>query len=322
MMRVVVAGGAGFIGSHLCRELLARGHEVVCLDNLLTGRRENIAELGGVRGFRFEQVDICEAPDVAAELYLHLASPASPVHYQTHSIETMLANSEGTRRLLELAARHGGRLLYASTSEVYGDPLEHPQRETYWGNVNPIGPRACYDEAKRFGEALVMEYRRKRAVNASIIRIFNTYGPRMNLADGRVVPAFIAAALAGEPLPVHGDGSQTRAFCYVSDLVAGLLHVALDWQADGEVFNVGNPHEVTMLELAEAITSLTGSGAGLTFLPRTVDDPERRRPDIGRMRARYGWEPRVSLADGLRETIAYFHREATPAGVAVAEARA
>jgi UDP-glucuronate decarboxylase len=306
MMHVLVAGGAGFIGSHLCRELLDGRHEVVCLDNLVTGRRENIAELEGRRDFRFVEADVQVAPDLAADLIVHLASPASPVHYQAHPVETMLANSMGTKRLLDIAAATGARFVFASTSEIYGDPLQHPQRETYWGNVNPIGPRACYDESKRFGEALTMEYHRTRGVNAGIVRIFNTYGPRMNLRDGRVVPALMDAALAGEPLPIHGDGSQTRSFCYVSDLIGGLLYVAFDREANGEVFNIGNPYEMTILDLAHEIAGLDAHSPGLMFLPRGVDDPERRRPDISRVRDRYGWEPRMPLADGLRETLAYF----------------
>jgi UDP-glucuronate decarboxylase len=306
-MRILIAGGAGFIGSHVGRRLVSEGHEVLCLDNLVTGREANVHDLKGDRRFVFLQADVTSPPAVEADLVLHLASPASPVHYKQYPLETMLANSEGTRRLLEVAARSGGRFVFASTSEVYGDPLEHPQRETYWGNVNPIGPRACYDESKRFGEAMTVEFRRKHGVNASIVRIFNTYGPFMNVDDGRVVPAFIAAALKGERLPVHGDGTQTRSFCYVSDLVEGLLRVAMDPSADGEVFNLGNPHEVTMLELAEQVAHLAGrSGEDIVFLERGSDDPERRRPDITKIRSRYAWEPRVALADGLRETIQYF----------------
>jgi nucleoside-diphosphate-sugar epimerase len=313
-MRALVAGGAGFIGSHLCRALLARGWDVICLDNLSTGRRANVAELDGTPGFRFVAADVCTAPEIAADLVLHLASPASPVHYKAHPIETMLANSLGTRRLLDLAAGSGARFVFASTSEVYGDPLEHPQRETYWGNVNPIGPRACYDESKRFGEALTQEYRRTRGVNTGLVRIFNTYGPRMNRADGRVVPAFVDAALAGEPLPVHGEGLQTRSFCYVDDLVAGLLHVALDRDADGEVFNIGNPHEVTMLDLAREVAEAAGGEPAVCLLPRGADDPARRQPDITRMRGRYGWEPAVPLAEGIRRTLAWF-RDHDPAPV-------
>lgn len=305
-MRVLVAGGAGFIGSHVCEELLLRGHEVVCLDNLITGDIDNVADIEGHPRFSFLREDVTRAPMLEVDLILHLASPASPVHYQRYSIETMLANSAGTHRLLGIAADSGARLVFASTSEVYGDPLEHPQRETYFGNVNPNGPRACYDESKRFGEALTFEYRRKHGVNASIVRIFNTYGPRMNARDGRVVPALIGAALAGLPLPVTGDGRQTRSFCYVSDLVEALLLVALDRDADGQVFNLGNPEEISMIELAAMVAEIAGTDSGLVHLPAAEDDPARRRPDIGRVSERFGWRPRVSLADGLGETVAWF----------------
>ncbi len=320
-MRVLVAGGAGFIGSHVCAELLDRGHEVICLDNLITGRLENLARIESDPGFSFVHADVTLAPHSSADLILHLASPASPIDYKEHSLETMLANSAGTHRLLGMAAESGARFVFASTSEVYGDPLEHPQKESYWGNVNPIGPRACYDESKRFGEALTFEYRRKQDVNAAIVRIFNTYGPRMNIDDGRAIPAFIGAALAGEPIPIHGDGAQTRSFCYVSDLVEGLLLVALDWSADGEVFNIGNPHEVTILELAWLVTQATGGDGRMIYLPRGADDPSRRRPDIGRMRERYGWQPRIELAEGLRDTVAYFRTSAIPVATPIAEAR-
>jgi len=306
-MRVLVAGGAGFIGSHVCETLLARGHQVTCVDNFVTGNHRNIGPFGPNPDFSLVEADVATAPRLATDLVLHLASPASPVHYKEFPIETMLANSAGTHRLLDLAKSSGARFVFASTSEVYGDPLEHPQKETYWGNVNPIGPRACYDESKRFGEALTFEYRRKLGVNASIVRIFNTYGPRMNINDGRVVPAFISAALEEQPFPLHGQGDQTRSFCYVSDLVEGLLLVAMDRTADGEVFNIGNPLEITMRELAGRIARLSGlSSENVQHLPRGADDPERRRPDIAKMRDRYAWEPGVGLEDGLRATIEYF----------------
>jgi nucleoside-diphosphate-sugar epimerase len=308
-MRVLVAGGAGFLGSHVCDGLLARGHEVVCLDNLLTGRASNIEHLEERPDFAFVREDATRAPLLSVDLVIHMASPASPVHYQRFAIETMLANSAGTHRLAALAADAGARFVFASTSEVYGDPLVHPQTEAYWGNVNPIGPRACYDESKRFGESLTWEYRRKHGINATIVRIFNTYGPRMDLDDGRVVSEFAAAALRGEPLPVFGDGTQTRSFCYVSDLVDALLLVALDRSADGEVLNVGNPHEVSMLDLAETIAAAAGAGTAITHLPAAVDDPARRRPDISRLQARYGWSPRVPLDDGIGRTVAYFREE-------------
>jgi dTDP-glucose 4,6-dehydratase/UDP-glucuronate decarboxylase len=308
-MRVLVAGGAGFIGSHVCRELLDRGHEVICLDNLATGRLENIGEIESHPAFSFVRADVTRTPFMSVDLILHLASPASPLSYKALPIETMLANSAGTHRLAALAADRGARFVFASTSEVYGDPLEHPQRESYWGNVNPIGARACYDESKRFGEALTFEYRRKHGVNASVVRIFNTYGPRMGIDDGRVVPAFIGAALARRPLPVFGDGLQTRSLCFVSDLVDALLLVALDGNANGRVFNLGNPHEVTMLELAQAVSEVAGGDGRMEFSAAADDDPSRRRPDISRMIERYGWQPRVDLAEGLRETVAYFRGE-------------
>ena len=306
-MRVLVAGGAGFIGSHVCRTLLDQGHEVTCLDNFVTGRSTNVDMLEDYPSFQLIEADVSqELPKLEPELILHLASPASPIHYKEHSIETMLSNSIGTMHLLQLATEVGARFLFASTSEVYGDPLEHPQTEKYWGNVNPIGPRACYDESKRFGEAITFEFRRKHQTNASLVRIFNTYGERMNLADGRVVPAFVAAALNNEPLPVHGAGTQTRSFCYVSDLVQAMLLVAFDRDADGEVFNIGNPHEITMLELAEEVVKATGASAGIEFVSRGTDDPERRKPDISKVKARYGWEPVVGLSEGIGRTVEYF----------------
>jgi nucleoside-diphosphate-sugar epimerase len=305
-MRILVAGGAGFIGSHVCRELLVRGHEVVCLDNLSTGAFANVEEIADHRDFAFIREDVTRAPFLAVDLILHLASPASPVHYKQFPIETMMANSAGTHRLLALAADRGARFIFASTSEVYGDPLEHPQAESYWGNVNPTGPRACYDESKRFGEALTVEYRRRHGVNASIVRIFNTYGPRMNADDGRVVPAYIAAALDGRPLPVFGDGMQTRSFCYVDDLVEALLLVAFDGNANGRIFNIGNPHEVTMLDLARTVARVAGVPERVEHLPAMSDDPARRKPDIARIQNRYGWQPFVSLDAGLAGTIEYF----------------
>src|SRR5690606_245401 len=312
VMRVLVAGGAGFIGSHVCDALLQGDHEVVCLDNLLTGRRANVEHLLGQPGFRFLERSVEETPAVDVDLVLHLASPASPVHYARRPVETMSANSAGTHRLLEVARDCNARLVYASTSEVYGDPEVHPQPEDYWGHVNPNGPRACYDEAKRFGEALVFSYHRLGLINCGVVRIFNTYGPRMAADDGRAVPAFIGAALRGERLPVHGDGRQTRSFCYVSDLVRGLLQVAFDRHADGEVFNLGNPQEVSMLELADAVIAAAG-GPGVYFTARPVDDPSRRRPDISRIRRRYGWRPEVGLEEGLRQTVAYFRSSRAPA---------
>jgi nucleoside-diphosphate-sugar epimerase len=305
-MRVLVAGGAGFIGSSVLRELLARGHEVICLDDFSTGHRRNIEPLLGEPGFELIETDVTQAPDVAVEVVLHLASPASPVDYDRLPLETMRANSQGTWRLLEVARDAGATLTYTSTSEIYGDPLVHPQPESYWGNVDPVGPRACYDESKRFGEALITSMRRVHGVRANIVRLFNTYGPRMRPDDGRAIPELVSAALDDRPLRIHGDGSQTRSFCFVSDLVDGLLSVALDRSSDGTILNIGNPHEVTIRELAEVILRRSGSTAPLQFDPRRPGDPERRRPDIRAIEARYGWTPKVGLEDGLDQTIDYF----------------
>ena len=305
-MRIVVSGAAGFIGSHLCDRLVREGHHVVGIDNLITGSRENLAGLEGQPRFEFRERDITERLQVPGEVdaVMHLASPASPKHYLKYPVETMLVNSAGTRNLLDLALARGARFLVASTSESYGDPLEHPQKETYWGNVNPIGPRSCYDEAKRFSEALTMAYHRRYELRTNIARIFNTYGPRMQLDDGRVVPAFVDQGLRGLPMTVFGDGSQTRSFCYVADLVDGLYRLM---QSDErEPVNLGNPHEMTVLEFARYIQRLTGSTAEIRFEPLPEDDPQRRRPDIAKARRVLGWEPVVELEDGLRETIEYF----------------
>jgi len=312
-LKVLVAGGAGFIGSHVCENLIECGHTVICLDNELTGKRQNIEPLLGRSSFRFIHCDAEDAPDLEANIVVHLASPASPKHYYRYPLETMSANSAGTRRLLELAEANAAHFVYASTSEVYGDPLQHPQTESYWGNVNPIGQRSCYDEGKRFGEALTMSFWRQRNVNASIVRIFNTYGPRMDADDGRAVPEFIGAALRGEALTVTGDGTQTRSFCYVDDLVCVLLLIARDQAVAGQVFNIGNPAEITVIELAEAVMSAAGGKRDLLFAPPAPDDPAQRRPDISRVHARYGWQPRVPLTEGLKRTIEYFRLEGMPA---------
>jgi len=305
-MRFVVTGAAGFIGSHLCERLLAEGHEVVGLDNFLTGSRRNLEELEGKPGFDFREHDVTEPFDVEPPVHgvFHLASAASPVMYMRYPVETLLAGSHGTRNALELARRHRARFLLASTSEVYGDPLEHPQRETYWGNVNPVGPRSCYDESKRFAEALTMAYHRRYGLRTTIARIFNTYGPRMQLDDGRVVPAFIDQALSGQPITVFGDGSQTRSFCYVTDLVDGLCR--LIHSEERYPINLGNPHEMTILEFAELIRRLTGSQVPIRFQPLPQDDPKRRRPDISKARSILGWEPTTPIEEGLRRTIEYF----------------
>ncbi|MGB9604744.1 MAG: UDP-glucuronic acid decarboxylase family protein, partial [Bryobacteraceae bacterium] len=277
-MRFLVTGAAGFIGSHMCDRLLEEGHEVIAVDNLSTGSRANLEHLQGRPGFRFILHDVCEPLEIEEPLdgVLHLASPASPKDYLAHPIETLDVGSIGTRRMLELARRHGARFLLSSTSECYGDPLVHPQPESYWGNVNPVGPRSCYDEAKRFAEALTMAYRRVYGLRTSIARIFNTYGPRMKLDDGRVVPTFLDQALRGVPLTVYGDGSQTRSFCYVSDMIEGLWRLLLSGEP-GPI-NLGNPVELTVLEFARRILELTGSRSPIEFRPLPEDDPRRRQP--------------------------------------------
>jgi dTDP-glucose 4,6-dehydratase len=305
-MRVLVTGGAGFLGSHLCDRLLAEGHEVIAMDNLLTGNPRNIAHLDAKRHFRFVRHDVTHYifVDGPLDAVLHFASPASPIDYLELPIQTLKVGSLGTHNALGLALEKKARFLLASTSEVYGDPLVHPQPETYWGNVNPIGPRGVYDEAKRFGEAITMAYRRAHGVDTRIVRIFNTYGERMRPRDGRVVPALIGQALAGEPMTVFGDGSQTRSFCYVTDLVDGIYRLL---QSDvAEPTNIGNPAELSVLEFARTIRTLTGTKSEIVFKPLPVDDPKVRQPDITNARAKLGWEPRVGLAEGLARTIDYF----------------
>lgn len=302
----VVTGGAGFLGSHLTDLLLARGHRVVVIDNLVTGSVENIAHLAGNRGFRFIQQDVTEFLflDGPVDYVWHFASPASPVDYAELPIQTLKVGSLGTHKALGLARHKGARFLLTSTSEVYGDPLVHPQREDYWGNVNPVGPRGCYDEAKRFAEALTMAYHREHGMQTRIVRIFNTYGPRMRLNDGRVVPAFIGQALRGKPITVFGDGSQTRSFCYCSDLIEGIYRLMMGRHA-GPV-NVGNPGEMTVLEFAQAIIRLTGSKSRIQFQALPQDDPKQRKPDIALARRLLDWEPVVELETGLRRTIDHF----------------
>jgi dTDP-glucose 4,6-dehydratase len=302
----VVTGGAGFLGSHLTDLLLARGHRVVAIDNLVTGSVANIEHLAGNQDFRFIQQDVTEFIflDGPVDYVWHFASPASPVDYAELPIQTLKVGSLGTHKALGLAKHKGARFLLASTSEVYGDPLVHPQTEDYWGNVNPIGPRGCYDEAKRFAEALTMAYHQEHGVATRIVRIFNTYGPRMRMNDGRVVPAFIGQALAGKPLTVFGDGSQTRSFCYCSDLIEGIHRLML---SDHELpVNIGNPKELTVREFAKEIIRATGSRSRIVFRRLPKDDPKQRRPDITRARKLLGWEPQVSLTEGLREAIRYF----------------
>ncbi len=305
-MRILVTGGAGFIGSHLCEFLLAHGHEVVCMDNLLTGATDNIERLSADSRFSFVKHDVTGylVVEGALDYVLHFASPASPHDYLEMPIQTLKVGALGTHRTLGLAKAKRAAFLLASTSEVYGDPLVHPQREDYWGNVNPIGPRGVYDEAKRFAEALTMAYHRFHGVDTRIVRIFNTYGERMRLDDGRAIPAFITQALAGKPMTVYGDGSQTRSFQYISDLVDGIWRLM---QAPVTVpVNIGNPHEMTLLALAEKIRRLAGSPSEIVFEPLPEDDPKVRQPDIGRARTLLDWEPRVDVDEGLGRTIAWF----------------
>ncbi len=312
MARVLITGGASFIGSHLCERFLAEGDDVICMDNFRTSTPDNIAHLFADRRFTFIQQDVTTYIYVSGPLdaILHFASPASPVDYLEFPIPTLKVGSLGTHKALGLAKEKRARLLLASTSEVYGDPLEHPQSEDYWGNVNPIGPRGVYDEAKRFAEALTMAYHRAHGVETRIVRIFNTHGPRMRLNDGRVVPNFISQALKGEPLTVYGDGSQTRSFCFVSDLVEGIVRLLRsDYRSP---VNLGNPIEVSIREFADRIKALTASRSEIAFRPLPVDDPKVRQPDIARARQLLGWEPRVSLEDGLRRTIDYFRPKLAP----------
>jgi dTDP-glucose 4,6-dehydratase len=306
MSRFVVTGGAGFVGSHLCEALLGRGDDVVCVDDLSSGRAENLHAAMQAPGFEFVLADVSGGLEVAGRIdaVAHLASAASPPEYLRRPLETLAAGSRGTEAALNLAADHGARFLLASTSEIYGDPLVHPQPETYWGNVNPIGPRSVYDEAKRFAEALTMAYQRAREVNTGIVRIFNTYGPRLRASDGRVVSNFVSQALSGKPLTVYGDGRQTRSFCYIDDLVAGLLSM-LDSEVTGPV-NLGNPIEHTMLSLAELVLDMTGSQSEIVTRPLPVDDPTRRRPDISLALEVLGWAPKTALREGLRHTIEWF----------------
>ncbi len=306
-MRVLVTGGAGFIGSHLCDFLLTRGCEVVCMDNLLTGSTDNIAHINDPR-FLFVQHDVTNYIVVGGPLdyVLHLASPASPIDYLELPIQTLKVGALGTHKALGLAKEKRAKFLLASTSEVYGDPLVHPQREDYWGNVNPVGPRGVYDEAKRFAEAMVMAYHRVHGLDARIVRIFNTYGPRMRLTDGRAIPTFVRQALRHEPLTVFGDGSQTRSFTYVSDLVEGIW--ALMQAPVNEPVNIGNPREMTLLQLAKQIVQMSGSRSEIVFRPLPTDDPKVRQPDITKARRLLGWEPKIEVEEGLRRTIDWCRR--------------
>jgi dTDP-glucose 4,6-dehydratase len=315
-LRYVISGGAGFIGSHMCEYLLEKGHSVLALDNLITGSEENIDHLRSHPNFQMRRADVNRMTNVSGpvDAVVHMASLASPKDYLDHPIETLESGSTGTRNMLDLAREHDASFLLTSTSECYGDPLEHPQRESYWGNVNPVGIRSCYDESKRYAEALTMAYHRTYGVKTNIARIFNTYGPRMQLKDGRVVPAFLDQVLNGEPLTVFGTGSQTRSFCYVSDLVHGLF--LLSQSAERYPVNLGNPREMTILEFADCIQNVSGATAPIDFRPLPEDDPKRRQPDITKAKTVLGWEPKVALEDGIRETLEYFRgklaRMATP----------
>ena len=311
--RVLVTGGAGFLGSHLCDALLADGNSVLAVDNLLTGRTHNLDHLRSERRFEFRQLDICEPFDCGKVDYVfHFASPASPIDYSIHGIPTLKVGSLGTFHALEIAKKYSARYLLASTSECYGDPLEHPQKETYWGHVNPIGPRSVYDEAKRFAEAATVAYRRYHNVNTHIVRIFNTYGPRMQLNDGRVVPNFMKQGLRGEDLTVYGDGKQTRSFCYVSDEIEGIVRLAKSSEP-GPV-NIGNPAEFTILECAQKVIAVTGSKSRIRYEPLPQDDPKQRCPDISKARGLLGWEPKIDLESGLKMSLQYFRDALSLAG--------
>ena len=307
-MRIVVTGGAGFVGSHLCDRLLADGHEVVCVDSLITGKREHADLLAENPAFSFIEHNISQPfyIDGAVDAVMNFASPASPVDFPKYPIQILKVGALGSLHSLGVAKAKGARYLLASTSEAYGDPEVNPQPETYWGNVNPIGPRSVYDEAKRYAEAITMAYHRYHGIDTRIVRIFNTYGPRMRPEDGRAIPQFVGQALAGDPMTVHGDGSQTRSFCYVTDLVDGIVRLLLVEPPFHEPVNIGNPNEMTVLEMAELVKELTGSSSDIKFTERPVDDPSVRRPDITRAQALIGWSPVVEVRDGLGRTIEYF----------------
>ena len=305
--RALVTGGAGFLGSHLCDALLAEGFSVIAVDNMLTGRASNLQHLNHEPRFELRELDICEPFDCGPVDYVfHFASPASPVDYSIHGIATLKVGSGGTFQALELARKYSSKFLISSTSECYGDPLQHPQKETYWGNVNPIGPRSVYDESKRFAEAATVAYRRYYKVDTRIVRIFNTYGPRMQLNDGRVIPNFMKQALRGDDLTIYGDGTQTRSFCYVSDEIDGIMRMAKN--SDPGPVNIGNPREFTIQECAHQVLAITGSKSRIVYQPLPVDDPKQRCPDIGKARQLLGWEPHIELAEGLKLSLEYFRQ--------------
>ena len=308
MTQVLVTGGAGFLGSHLCDRLIARGDEVLCVDNFYTGGKGNVRHLMGNKNFELMRHDVTFPLYVEVDRIFNLACPASPVHYQHDPVQTTKTSVHGAINMLGLAKRLKARILQASTSEVYGDPSMHPQREDYWGNVNPIGPRSCYDEGKRCAETLFFDYWRQHQLAIKVMRIFNTYGPRMQPDDGRVVSNFIVQALKGDPITLYGDGQQTRSFCYADDLIEGMIRLMDSDKAITGPINIGNPVEFTMRQLAELVVAETGSKSPIVFRPLPQDDPKQRRPDISQAQAKLGWEPKVSLADGLKETVAYFRR--------------
>lgn len=308
-MKVVVTGGAGFLGSNLCQRLLDEGHTVLCVDNHITGSSRNIASMNDHPRFSFQEQDVTKPFEFEADAIFHMASPASPIGYMQHPIETIMVNSMGTYQMLEQARKLGAMFLISSTSEIYGDPLVHPQTEDYWGNVNPIGPRACYDESKRLGETLTMEYHRQYGLNVRIVRIFNTYGPNSQIHDGRMIPNFITQALRNESLTIYGDGNKTRSICYVSDLVSGLYQAMFHTNTMGDVFNLGNPEEHTVLEYAQTIIKLCNSSSNIIYEPSRIDDPERRRPNIGKARQILDWEPKIGIEDGLKRTIEWFRSQ-------------
>ena len=307
-MKILVAGGAGFLGSHLCEFLLKKRHYVFCIDNLLTGKKENIIELLDNKNFKFRKVDVIKNFNINEKFdaVINFASIASPVHYSTYKIETLLVGSYGTYNLLEFAKKHNSKFLMASTSEVYGSALVTPQKESYWGNVNPIGARSMYDESKRFSEALIMSYHRVTGLDTKMVRIFNTYGPKMNINDGRAVPQFIYQALRNIPITVFGKGTQTRSFCYVSDLIYGIYKLLMS--KENEPVNIGNPNEVTINQIAKTIIKLTNSKSKIIYKPLPSDDPTRRRPDISKAKKILKWEPKISLEEGLKKTIAYLKK--------------
>ena len=311
--KVLVAGGAGFLGSHLCERLIRDGHSVICVDNLYTGSMDNISNLMSVSGFQFIRHDMCDPIDIPCDQIYNLACPASPVHYQRDPVFTMKTSVFGAIHLLELAKRYGACILQASTSEIYGDPERSPQREDYWGNVNPISIRSCYDEGKRAAEALFFDYYRTRGVDIKVMRIFNTYGPRMNPADGRVVSNFIVQALLNRNITVYGDGSQTRSFCYVDDLIEGMVRLMNSRKGFIGPVNIGNPNEFTVKQLAELVIELTGTQAKIVYEALPQDDPRRRRPDIALAQKELNWTPKVQLLEGLEKTIAYFRQILSPA---------